>query len=198
MKKLLFAWIILTAFLVNSCDILDQAQQVAMFSRCEFRLSSLTNAKIAGVNVQNIKSFNDLNMLDATRIATAYSTGSLPLTFTLNVQSRNPNTRPAGMNRLDWILMIDELEVLNGVTEQKITIPANGGTAVLPMELKIDLMKVLETKNVESLANFALNLTGMGNTPTRVSMRAKPTINIGTTPVTYPGYITIDSEFSSN
>lgn len=198
MKKITLVGIVLISFFINSCDVLEQAQQVALLTKCQFRLSSLQDTKLAGVNVQNKDSYADLSVIDATRIASAYATGSLPLSFVLNVEAKNPNSRAAGMSRLDWILLIDDLEVMNGITEKQITIPANGGTAVLPMELKIDLMKVLETKNVQSLANFGMNLAGVGNEPTRVTLKAKPTINIGSTPITYPGYITIENEFSTN
>ncbi|HLN53931.1 MAG TPA: hypothetical protein VK212_09515 [Lentimicrobium sp.] len=198
MKKSLYSLILVSAFILSSCDILDQAAQVAMLSKCQFRLSTLTNAKLAGVNVQNIDSYNDLSALDVAKIGAAYATGSLPLTFTLNVDIKNPNTRSAGMSKLDWILLIDDVERLNGVVEKSVTIPANGGVATLPMDLKIDLMKVVEAKNLESLANFAMNLAGYGNKPTRVTMKAKPTINVGTSSIAYPGYITVGTEFTSN
>lgn len=196
MKKSLFILTFLSAFVLNSCDILDQISQVAMLSKCQFRLSTLTNTKLAGVNVQNIDSFNDLSFVDVTKVTAAYATGNLPLSFTLNVEAKNPNTSAAGMSKLDWILLIDDLEVLTGVTEQRITIPANGGTAILPLNLSFDLLKVIESRNVESLANFGMNLAGAGNRPTRVTLKAKPTIYVGSNPITYPNYITIENEFS--
>lgn len=167
-----------------------------MLSKCQFRLSTLTNTKLAGVNVQNIDSFNDLSFVDVTKVSAAYATGNLPLSFTLNVEAKNPNTSAAGMSKLDWILLIDDLEVLTGITEQRITIPANGGTAILPLNLSFDLLKVIESRNVESLANFGMNLAGAGNRPTRVTLKAKPTIYVGSNPITYPNYITIENEFT--
>lgn len=196
MKKSLFILTFLSAFILNSCDILDQVSQVAMLSKCQFRLSTLTNTKLAGVNVQNIDSFNDLSFVDVTKVSAAYATGNLPLSFTLNVEAKNPNTSAAGMSKLDWILLIDDLEVLTGITEQRITIPANGGTAILPLNLSFDLLKVIESRNVESLANFGMNLAGAGNRPTRVTLKAKPTIYVGSNPITYPNYITIENEFT--
>ena len=196
MKRSLLIFTILSAFVLNSCDVLNQISQVAMLSKCQFRLSTLTNTRLAGVNVQNIKSYKDLSLVDVTKVTAAYATGSLPLSFTLNVEAKNPNTTAAGMSKLDWILLIDDLEVLTGVTEQRITIPANGGTAVLPLNLSFDLLKVIEARNVESLANFGLNLAGAGNRPTRVTLKAKPTIYVGSSPITYPDYITINNEFT--
>jgi hypothetical protein len=195
MKKSFLTLVLLSTFILNSCDILDQAAQVAMLSKCQFRLSTLTNAKLAGVNIQNISNYKDFSALDIAKLGAAYASGSLPLTFTLNVDIKNPNTRPAGMTKLDWILLIDDVERLNGIVEKNISVPANGGIATLPMDLKIDLMKVVEAKNLESLANFAMNLAGAGNKPTRVSMKAKPTINVGTSAIAYPGYITVGTEF---
>lgn len=196
MKRSLLIFTILSAFVLNSCDVLNQISQVAMLSKCQFRLSTLTNTKLAGVNVQNIKSYKDLSLVDVTKVTAGYATGNLPLSFTLNVEAKNPNTTAAGMSKLDWILLIDDLEVLTGVTEQRITIPANGGTAVLPLNLSFDLLKVIEARNVESLANFGLNLAGAGNRPTRVTLKAKPTIYVGSSPITYPDYITINNEFT--
>lgn len=198
MKKPLFIFIFLASFILNSCDILDQAAQMAMLTKCEFRLTTLTNTKLAGVNIQTIDSYKQLNLVDVGKLTAAYASGNMPLSFTLNVEARNPNTKPAGMSKLDWILMIDDLEVMNGITEQRINIPANGGTTTIPMEMKLNLLKVLETRNVESLSNFAMNLAGVGNKPTRVSLKAKPTIYVGSSPITYPNYITIDTQFSSN
>lgn len=198
MKKLLVITMIISSFILSSCDILDQAQQAMAFTKCEFRLGTLTNTQLAGVNVQNMNSYRDLNTMDIARVGTAYAAGSLPLSFTLNVDIKNPNARAAGMSKLDWILLIDGVERLTGVTEDRITIPANGGTATMPMNLKFDLMKVVEAKNLESLANFAMNLAGVGNRPSRVTLKAKPTVYVGTTPISYPNYITIENEFSSN
>lgn len=196
MRKGFFILTFFAAFILNSCDVLDQASQVLMLSKCQFKLSTLTNTKLAGVNIQNIDSYKELGVLDVAKVGAAYAAGSLPLSFTLNVDIKNPNQKAAGMSKLDWILLIDDVERLSGVTEERLTIPANGGIATLPMNLKLDLMKVVEAKNIESLANFAMNLAGAGNRPTRVSLKAKPTIYVGTTPITYPNYITVNTEFT--
>lgn len=196
MKRTGFILILLSAFIINSCDILDQASQMAMLAKCQFRLGTLTNTRLAGVNIQNVDSYKQLGVMDVAKVTAAYATGSLPLTFTLNVDIKNPNTKPAGMTKMDWILLIDDVERLSGITEQRVNIPANGGTATLPMNLSIDLLKIIESRNIESLANFGMNLAGVGNKPTRVALKVKPTINVGTTPVTYPNYIMVNTEFN--
>jgi hypothetical protein len=185
-------------FGLYSCDVLQQAGRMATFARCEFRLQSVNQLRLAGVQVQNIQSTSELSLLDAAKLTTAIASGSLPLEFILNVEARNPNASQAGMSRMEWILFIDDTEMSRGILEQPVTIPANNGIAVIPMKLNLDLMKVLSGKGKDAILNFGLNLAGAGNKPTRFSMQLKPTIQVASIPVTYPGYITVRTEFSNN
>jgi hypothetical protein len=200
MKKInAFVAILLTLTLLAGCDILDQARQVAMLSKCEFKLSSVDQLRLAGVNIQQVKKLSDLNMMDAAKITTAaLSGGSLPLNFTLNVEARNPNASTAGLTRLDWILFIDDIQMVSGVNEQRVQIPGNGGTGMIPLIIGIDLKQALKGKSGDAIANFGLNLAGAGNKPTRITLKAKPTIMVGSQYVSYPGYLTIQNEFTSN
>jgi len=171
---------------------------MATFTRCEFRLSSVSQLRLAGVQVQNVTSLSDLSLQDAAKLTAAFASGKLPLEFTLNVEARNPNAATAGMNRMDWILLIDGIEMSRGVLDQQVTIPANNGIASIPMKLNIDLMQVLSGKGREAILNFGLNLAGVGNKPSRFTMQLKPTIQVATIPLTYPGYISVGTEFGSN
>jgi hypothetical protein len=200
MKKIIsIAIILISLTIVSGCEILDQARQVAMLSKCEFKLSSVDQLRLAGVNIQHVRKLSDLNMMDAAKItAAAMSGGSLPLNFTLNVEARNPNATTAGMTKLDWILFIDDIQMVSGVNEQRIQIPGNGGTGILPLTIGIDLKEALKGKSGDAIANFGLNLAGAGNTPTRITLKAKPTIMVGSQYISYPGYLTIQNEFTSN
>ncbi|PKP04337.1 MAG: hypothetical protein CVU14_00450 [Bacteroidetes bacterium HGW-Bacteroidetes-9] len=198
MKKLVFiASFILSLTIISGCDILDQARQVAMLSKCEFKLSSVDRLQLAGVNIQHISKLTDLNIMDAAKITTAAMGSSLPLNFTLNVEAKNPNSATAGMTKLDWILLIDDIEMVSGVNNQRVQIPANGGTAILPLTIGIDLKQALKGRSADAIANFGLNLAGAGNKPTRITLKAKPTIMVGSQSIAYPGYLTVQNEFTS-
>lgn len=199
MKKLLSlsAIFFMTIFL-SGCEILQQAQQMANLTKCEFRLSTVDQLRLAGVDIQQINQLSDLRLMDAAKItAAAASGGSLPLNFTLNVEAKNPNPAIAGLNRLDWILLIDDIEMVNGVNDQRVQIPANGGTSIIPLTIGINLKEALKGKNADAIANFGLNLAGVGNQPTRITLKAKPTIMVGSQAIAYPGYITVQNEFTS-
>ncbi|MBK6347114.1 MAG: hypothetical protein IPF68_14520 [Bacteroidales bacterium] len=200
MKKIpVIAAIFLMITLITGCEILDQARQVAMLSKCEFKLKTVDQLRLAGVNIQQVKKLTDLNMMDAAKItAAAVSGGSLPLNFTLNVEARNPNTNTAGLTKLDWILYIDDIQMVSGVNEQRVQIPGNGGTGIIPLSIGIDLKQALKGKSGDAIANFGLNLAGAGNKPSRITLKAKPTIMVGSQAIAYPGYLTIQNEFTSN
>ena len=198
MKKRFFLALVAITTIFAGCDILEQVTQVANLTKCEFRLKTVDQLKLAGVDIQHIDQFSDLKLMDAARITTAIASGgSLPLTFNLNVEAKNPNGSIAGMNRLDWILFIDDIQMVSGVNEDRIQIPGNGGTAVLPLSIAVNLKEALKGKSGDAIANFGMNLAGTGNRPTRITLKAKPTIMVGNQSIAYPGYLTIQNEFTS-
>ena len=101
------------------------------------------------------------------------------------------------MTQMEWILLIDDIQMTTGVFDQSVTIPGNNGKAVIPMQMHFDLIQALSGKSTEAVINFGFNLAGIGNAPTRFTLKLKPTINVGGLPVTYPGYINAKTEYKS-
>jgi hypothetical protein len=196
-KRILILASISLLTLFTSCDVLNQVSQMSNLSKCDFRLESVQQLNLAGIDVQNVHQISDLNMFDAAKLANAMASQQFPLDFTLNIEAKNPNTSAAGMTRIDWILLIDDLEMTRGILDKQITIPANNGTAIIPMQMHIDLKKALSEKNVDAIINFGMNLAGAGNTPSRFTLQMKPTITVGGFPITYPGYLNVKTEFGA-
>ncbi len=196
LKKINLLAAALVLLMVSSCDVVQQVQKIGNLSKCDFRVKSVNQLTLAGVNVQNIQKLSDLGFMDAGKLTMAAASGQLPLSFTLNVEARNPNPSAAGMAKMDWILLIDNIEMTRGIFDQQVTIPANNGLAVIPMNMQIDLKKVLSGKSADAIVNFGLNLTGSGNKPSRFTLKLQPTILVGAFPITYPGYITVGTDFS--
>jgi len=195
-KKLFFITSISFLAIFSSCDVLNQVSQISNLTKCDFRLESVQNLNLAGINVQNVHKISDLNMFDAANIAAAVSSQKFPLDFTLNIEAKNPNTAAAGMTKIDWILLIDDIEMTRGILDQQITIPANNGTAFIPMKMHVDLQKALSGKSADAVINFGMNLAGTGNKPTRFTVQMKPTITVNGFPITYPGYLNVKTEYS--
>jgi hypothetical protein len=197
-KRILFITSISFLTIFTSCDVLNQVSQMSNLTKCEFRLESVQQLTLAGINVQDVRDISDLNMFDAAKLAGGIASQQFPLDFTLNIEAKNPNTSAAGMTRIDWILLIDDLEMTRGVLDKQVTIPANNGTAIIPMQMHFDLKQALSGKNAEAIINFGMNLSGNGNKPSRFTLQMKPTISVGGFPVAYPGYLNVKTEFGAN
>lgn len=193
--KALFLLLIFSVAVIPSCK---QLQGLANMAKCEFKLKSIENITLSGVNVQNVKSLNDLSMIDAARLTSSVLSNNFPLQFNLNMDIRNPNPSPASLNKLDWILNIDDIDLVQGTTQNRIQVAPNGGIATYPLSFNFNLREVLKEKTGQALINFALNLAGAGNQPSRVTLKAKPYMTIGNFQLPYPSYINIRNEFTSN
>ncbi len=197
-KKILLISAMCTLIFVSACDVLNQVSQMSNLAKCDFKLQSVQKLNLAGINVQNVKKISDLNMFDAAKLASAVANQQFPLDFTLNIEAKNPNHNPAGMTRIDWILMIDDVEMTRGILDKQVTIPANNGLATIPMQMHIDLKKALSGKSADAVINFGMNLAGSGSKPTRFTLQMKPTITVGGFPISYPGYLNVKTEYASN
>jgi hypothetical protein len=175
-----------------------QVKQLTNLLNCDFRVASADNINMAGIDVQKIKSFTDLKFTDGAKLLAAVAQGTLPLNLTVNIEAKNPNTQMAALNKLDWILLIDDIEMANGSTTKRVEVPPNNGTGIFPILVTSDLAKVLSGQSAKSIVNFGLNLAGYGSRPTRIAVKAKPTILVGGAAIMYPGYITIKSEYGGN
>jgi hypothetical protein len=189
--------LVLAMTMLGSCGIMEQASELQTFARCQFRLKSVQNIRLAGVNVQQIDEIADLSIMEMAKLTTAFTSNDMPLKMTLNLEVKNPNRSNAALNELDWILFIDDIEMTRGNLHGRTEIPPDGGLAVLPIAMEFNLFEVLSGKSADALINFALNLAGAGNKPTRIMLKAKPTLYVGSKPITYPGYIKIENEFTS-
>jgi len=196
-KSFLIASVSVMMFL-SSCDVLNQISQMTNLAKCDFKLESVQQLNLAGINVQNVKNISDLSLLDAGKIASAISKQQFPLDFTLNIEAKNPNTAPAGVTAIDWVLLIDDIEMTRGILDKQITIPANNGSSIIPMQMHIDLKKALSGKSADAILNFGMNLAGTGNKPTRFTLQMKPTITVNGFPITYPGYLNVKTDVGAN
>lgn len=186
--------IISVVFTFTACK---QLKELANFAKCEFKIKNIENINLAGINVQQVKTINDINLADAAKLMVAVTQNSFPLQFNLNVDVKNPNPAQASLNKLDWILFIDDIQMVQGTSQNKIQIAPNGGIANYPLTFNFNLKDVLKEKTGQSMINFGMNLAGAGNQPSRVTLKAKPYVSIGNFQIPYPGYITIKNEFTS-
>lgn len=194
MKVVKFLILIL---ILTSCDVISDLGGMYNLSKCEFRVAGVDNIQLSGVNISNKSSYADLSMFDVAKLTSAFASGKMPLNLNLNLEVKNPNAKSAVMNQLEWILLIDNQEMTRGTSQQRFEVAGGNQSAVMPLTMQFDLMQVLSGKSLNAVSNFTMNLMGTSDKPSRIAMQLKPTVQVGGIPVQYPGYFTVQKEFTS-
>ena len=195
MKKITLVLALAGSILLSSCDVLmqvaNQFSSVANLANCEFALKNVDNVSVAGVNVKNLTK-GKLSATDVVRLVAAYQSKQVPLSMNVNVDITNPTTTQAAMTAMDWILAIDGTDMANGVNSKSYTIKPSTTTTV-PLGVNTDLGNLFSKEGVESLKNFASSFTNEGIS-SKVGLRVKPSISVGTTQVPFPNYIKLEKK----
>jgi len=198
---LVTATLLLSSLIFSSCNVVKElGQAMTNLSRCSFKLDGISDFQIAGVSLTGK---TKLNIADAANAIAAFTRGELPTTFTLNVAAQNPNDGTGGTNKSSatltsfaWNLLIDNTQTISGNIGESIVIPGTGQTSIIPLRMNLDLYKFFKDKGYEKIVDLALALGGAQGSASRVTLRAKPTIQTEFGPLTYPNEIDIiNSEF---
>jgi len=183
---------ILSVFLAASgaCATL---QQLAALRQVDFSLGGVGKGRLAGVDLSRVSSYNDLTAVDIGRIAVAVARNDLPFEFQVDVKALNPadNKVTARMIRLAWSLFLNDKETINGVIDSAVSLPP-GQPVVIPLSMRLNLLQFFDGP-AQSLVDLAASIAGLRADPTRISLRAVPTIDTPVGPISYPSPITIVS-----
>jgi hypothetical protein len=184
-----------------SCNVVKEIQQaVTNLSRCTFKLSDISEFTLAGVPLAGKSGYS---LMDGVTLAAAFARNELPASFTVNVAAVNPNDGTGGspkstatLTSFAWTLLIDNAITINGDIASPITIPGTGQQATIPLRMNLDLVRFFKEKGYDHIVNLALALGGANSSPSRLILRAKPTIKTDFGPISYPREIDIiDKEF---
>ncbi len=188
---------ILVSFLLlgpQGCSILSE---LTALTKCEFSFHSAQDPSVCNIDITQRRSFSDFSLLDGQVILGSLMRESLPFAITANIEVKNPGASTAAVNSVAWIAFIDDIQVAQGTVNNRVEVAPGGGVSMIPVRIQTDLFDYLEGDNPRTMLNFALNLVDAGDQPTRLSMKIKPSVLIGSQSIQYPGYFTITKEFTS-
>jgi len=168
-------------------------QQIAALRQVDFSLDRVAQLRLAGVDLDRVRSYSDLTVTDVARLTLALSDNRLPLEFSLFVQGDNPpdNEVAARLVRFDWTLLLEDKETVSGVFDQEVVFEP-GQPTTFPVQIQLDLLEFFDG-NARDLAELALSLADQGGEPKNVALQAIPTIQTALGPIRYPGTITVVS-----
>lgn len=176
--------IVLCLLLVTSCASVRQMANSLMSLRdMQFRIDRVENMRVVGVDISRLRSLSDVSAMDAIRLLDAYRSKRLTATFTVYVEARNPNDGGGGsapadltLRELPWQLYIDGKPTISGAVRKEIPIPGGQTSAPFPLEIEVDLTKVITDRGYEELMSLALSIGGVNSEPTKVMVEATPVV----------------------
>ncbi len=200
MKKIILIAGIVT--LIVSCSVYETFVNL---SRLQFKLGSVNNFEINGIDLSNKSKLDDFKLNDILNLSSMFASGKFPVSFTLNVDAKNPNDGTGGYKATDatiqsfpWRLMIDNKETISGNIDKPVLVPGTGEVMTIPIVISFDLVKFFNDLGYESFINLALMLGGKDGSSTRLTLYANPVVNTILGNISYPGEIKIvDRSFTN-
>lgn len=186
-----YSAIIAIIILIASCK---QIKQMKSFSNCDFRLDRVDNIHLANVKMDDMQSAVQFSFKELTAISSAFLTNQLNVDFDTYIEAKNSNDVHAAMNQFDWIVQLNKKDIISGTFEENINIPP-GETRMVKIPIHQNLNEVFDSK--QDILDFALSIAGKNELPSNMAIKIKPSVSVGKRKIKYPGYITVDENYSS-
>lgn len=197
MKKRFVRFFLIAAVCTSlvACDLLtntlNQAASLANLANCEYNLKNVSDLQIAGVNVKKITNGN-ITTNDVLKLTQALVTKQVPMDMNVNIDIKNPTDHNAALTAMDWILDIDNTQFAQGNSSNSYTI-AQKKTTTVPLGVRTDLYSMFSKDGINSLKNFVGSFKNDG-TSSKVGLRIKPSLNVGSYVVPMPNYIKVEKK----
>lgn len=197
MKKRLFTLfsVAILSISLTSCDVLqslaNQAASLANLANCEYSLKNVSNLTIGGVNIKGLTNGN-VTAADIISLTSALVNKKVPMAMDVNIDIKNPTENNAALTAMDWILDIDNAQFAQGNSTKNYTIKSKSTTAV-PLAVNTDLYSMFSSKGIESVKTFIKSFSNDG-TSSKVGLRIKPMLNVGSYTVPMPNYIKVEKK----
>lgn len=188
-KRIILILLVTIGF--SSCDVLLQMAQMATFANCSFDFNNVNSVQMLGMNLRKGMTRDDLNITQALQLTKALMTKSLPVTFNVDLDVTNPNSTDASMTKMDYILTLNDKQVISTTMDKSVSVPANSKSTVT-IPVTTDLFELFSGESADAILNLAFKLAGASSDPVNVGIKVKPYITVGGQQLAYPDYITMN------
>lgn len=193
MKKIIL--LISVALLFNSCDILNKIGGAYQLSQSEYRYNSVNDIQLSGISLGNASTISVSKLASiATILAGGTSLQNIPFSMTLNMDVTNPNQHAAFLDALDYVIQINEMELVEGKMDVPIRIEP-GETKIVPIPITVDLKSVMNRYSRERVTNEMSAFLGITPNATSVTVKLWPKLTVGNTVLKSPAAIPVVFNF---
>lgn len=183
MRRILFGFAV--CIFCASCNF-NNAKNI---KDCNFTFKSISELMVDNVSMDGKRSLKDLSPADFTTISRGLM-NEMPISFIAHVNIDNPNNQKAELSALEWILLIKDVEVANGVLDEKVKIAPNESVTI-PIEVETNT-RILKKFSLTEVKNIIFAISSSKSLPPNSTLKVKPAIVVGKKMIKAPTYITID------
>lgn len=172
-------------------QIAKQAAQVANLRNCTFNVNNVSNIQMMGISIGKGMNKNSLSAVQLINVTNSLLNKKLPVTFNVNIDVNNPNSIAAALGKMDYIISLNNKQVVSSTFTNGFNIPANSkGQISLP--ISTDLFQLFSGETADAVLNLAFKLAGAKSDPVNLGVKVKPYIKVNNQSLAYPDYITIN------
>ncbi len=179
---------------LTSCDTLtqiyNQAAEMVNLKNCTFDINNINNIQMLGVNLSKGMSKSDLNLAQLAKLTNAIVQKTLPVTFNVNLNVKNPNSIAASMSKMDYIVSLNGKQVISSSLNKKLSVGANS-TGTFSIPISTDLFQLFSNSTTDAIINLAFKLAGASSDPVDLGVQVKPYITVNNQSLAYPEYISL-------
>lgn len=191
--------VIIGSITFQSCNVIkDISGTLANLSKLQFKLDNVSNFRLSGIDLSNKRTISDFSITDGLKLTNAFATKRFPADFIVNLNAKNPNDGSgntqktnATIAKLDYRLILDDIQTISGDIQSPINVPGTGQSVNIPLSMSLDLYEFFGNKGYESVINLAIALGGVSGSAAKVKLDIKPTVNTAIGPISYPNRLTI-------
>ena len=189
----LIKYFVCCATMILSLSGCKSLKEVRTFANCDFSFGSVSNVKLAAVQIDKIKSYDDLSASKAAKILSSYLSSKLNLSFDVNVDVKNTSSSTASFSGMDYIVWIDDMQMTTGSMAKKMTLSA-GDKQSMPLSFNININDILKGKSKSKVLGFAFGLATDKESSSRLKFSFKPYFTVAGRQLKSPAYITIGGD----
>ena len=179
---------------LTGCDIMNNIGGAYRLSQSEYKYSSLNDIQLAGMKLGNASSISLSNLASIATVLAGGSMQNIPFSMTLNMDVTNPNTAAAFLDALDYQIIINDLEFVEGKMDMPIRIEP-GETKVVPIPVSVDLRNLINRYSQERVTKEMSSFLGITPNETTVMVKLWPKLTVGNTLIKVPAPIPVEFKF---
>ena len=150
---------------------------------------------MAGINLGSASSISVSNLASiATLLAGGSTRQTIPFSMTLNMDVTNPNNNAAFLDALDYAILINDMEFVEGKMDVPIRIEP-GQTSLVSIPVSVDLKSLMNRYSQQRVTNEMSAFLGITPNETSVTVKLWPKLTVGNTLLRVPTAIPVVFNF---